>query len=260
MTADEPAAPSTPGRSCCEKFAERISDLHDGRWPAGSGDCTKVEEHLATCPRCAELLDDYRLLTRAAEALRATQIPQDCAEVMRRRVRARIRGQVFRRRLKWTGAGLALAAAASVAVTVAMLPDRDVDADDRAPGHPAVAADDGTDDETGSETPDRIDILRNPAVVALLKELREEALRADRSDDDPPGDRMTIQEEIDLRPGDRMTIQEEIDLRREWGVFRVPGIGFPLTGDDMGGFRLPLKSRGGPLVRPGVVPVGGDGR
>ncbi len=244
MTADESAAPSTPGRSCCEKFAESISDLHDGRWPAGSGDCVKVEEHLATCPRCAELLEDYRLLTRAAEALRATEVSADCAEAMRLRVRARIRGQVFRRRLKWTGAGLALAAAASVAVTVAMLPDADAP-----PERPAVASKGGVNgnanDEPGDEAPDGINILRNPAVAALLEQLEREALQRGGAGH---------------APGTRMTIQEEMDLRRDWGVSRVPGIAFPMPEDDLDGFRLPLRPRAGPLIRPGVVPVGGDGR
>ncbi|MHC5054063.1 MAG: anti-sigma factor family protein [Planctomycetota bacterium] len=247
MTHEEPPAPPDPGRPCCEKFAERISDLHDGRWPAGSGDCAKVEEHLATCPRCAEFLDDYRLLSKAAEALRAAEVSPDCAEVMRRRVRARIRGQIFRRRLKWTGAGVAVAAAASVAVAVAMLPDSDVPGPE---GPVAVAGEDRPGDEpkddTKDEEPGQIDLLKNPAVAALLEELEEEAdLGSDAGDD---------------RPGTRMPIQEEIDLRRDWDVRPVHGIEFLMPGGDLDGFRLDLRPRGRPLVRPGVVPVGGDGR
>jgi hypothetical protein len=239
MTLDAPSAPSSPGKPCCEKFARRISDHHDGRWPAGSGDCEKVEEHLATCPRCAELLDDYRLLSKAAEALRATDVSKDCAEVMRRRVRARIRAQVFRRRLGWTGAGVAVAAAASVAIAIAMLPDADPTAPSR---KDAVAVKGQAEDKA----PEEIDILRNPAVAALLKELREEALR--------------VGDSADPLTEEQMSIQEEIDLRREWGVYRMPGIDFPVAGYDLDGFRLPLGPRGGPLARPGVMPVGGDGR
>ena len=93
MTLEEPPAPSSPDRPCCEEFAERISDLHDGRWPEGSDECTTIEEHLATCPRCAEILDDYRFISRAARALRETEIPDACAEAMHRSVRARIRGR-----------------------------------------------------------------------------------------------------------------------------------------------------------------------
>ncbi|MHC4250702.1 MAG: anti-sigma factor family protein [Planctomycetota bacterium] len=243
MTHEEPPAPPDPGRPCCEEFARRISDLHDGRWPAGSGDCTKVEEHLATCPRCAELLDDYRLLSKAAEALRSPEVSPDCAEIMRRRVRARIGGQVFRRRLAWTGAGVAVAAAASVAVAVAMLPDSDVPGPT---GPTDVAVEDPARDEATDDAPGHVDLLKNPAVAALLDELEEEAdLGSDAGDD---------------RPGTRMPIQEEIDLRRDWDVRPVHGIEFLMPGGDLDGFRLDLRPRGRPLVRPGVVPVGGDGR
>ena len=243
MTLDEPPAASGPSRPCCEEFAQKISDHHDGRWPAGSGECTEVEAHLAVCPRCAELLDDYRLISKAAAALRAVEVSPDCGEVMRRRVRGSIRARAFRRRLKWTGAGLAVAAAASVAVAVAMLPD----AGPAGPGPvPAVASEDDPQENIDRGAQERIDLLRDPAVAALLRELREEALRASL----PP----------DARPDVRMTIQEEIDLRREWGVRRASGIGLPITGDDLEYLRLRLPPRGRALERPGFVPVGGDGR
>lgn len=245
MTAEEPAVPSSSGQPCCEEFAQRISDMHDGRWPAGSGECVTVEEHLATCPRCAELLEDYGLISRAAQALRAAEVSEDCAEIMRRRVRATIRGRVFRRRLAWTGAGLAVAAAASVAVAVVMLPDAS-----RTDGPPDLAA-----AEEAGGTPVRVDLLGDPAVAALLRELEAEALR-DR----------------DARPGGALTIQEEIDLRRNWGIrwvrdlqgqpwvdSRVPDVEFPMAGNDWDAFpfwHLPGRR---PSDGPDVVPVG-DGR
>jgi len=244
MTQGEPPAAPGPIRSCCEEFARKISDHHDGRWPAGSGDCAEVEAHLAVCPRCAELLDDYRLISKAAAALRAVEVSADCAEVMRRRVRDTIRARVFRRRLKWTGAGLAVAAAASVAVAVAMLPETD-------PAGPipmpAVASEDDSRDEIDGGARERIDLLRDPAVAELLRELREEALRAMDPPDVPPDARI-------------MTIQEEIDLRREWGVRSVDGIEFRVPEGAFDGLRLPWRSRTGPLVNPGFVPVGVDGR
>jgi len=243
MTEEEPPAASGPSKPCCEEFARKISDHHDGRWPAGSGDCTEVEAHLAECPRCAELLDDFRLISKAAAALRAIEVPADCAEVMRRRVRDTIRARIFRRRLKWTGAGLAVAAAASVAVAVAMLPEKGP----AGPGPaPAVASEDDPRNEIDVGAQERIDLLRDPAIAELLRELREEALR------------LSVPE--DIRPDDRMTIEEEIDLRREWGVRRASGIDLPGEVGDLEYLHLRFLPRERVIERPGFVPVGGDGR
>jgi hypothetical protein len=140
---------------------------------------------------------------------------------------------------------VAVAAAASVAVAVAMLPDADAPgADDPVP---MVAAGDGGSQV--NDDPDQLDLLKNPAVAALLRELEAEALRG-----------RIAGEDADDRPGRRMPIQEEIDLRRDWDVVPVHDVEFLMPGGDLDGFRLDLRPRGRPLVRPGVVPVGGDGR
>ena len=234
MSLEEPPAPSSPDRPCCEGFNDKISDLHDGRWPEGSAECAAVEEHLATCPRCAELLDDYRLISRAAEALRAVEAPKACAEAMRRNVRARIRGRIFRRRLVWTGAGVAAAAAASVAVALVFVPAGE-------PPEATVAVGDSVD--SAAETmPEPVDILRNPAVAALLRELEAEALRG-----------------ADGRGTDRLTVDEELDLAREWGVFSAGDA--DRRGEDFRwtGFRdwyMPFRR---PAGTTGVLPVMDDG-
>jgi hypothetical protein len=119
MTGQELSAPDEKAR--CEEFAERISHYHDERWPKGSAECSEVEAHLAECPRCAELLDDYRAISGAARLVRSTDAPPVDAERMTRRVRTRLRGRVFRRRLKWAGAGVGFAAAAAAAVVALMI-------------------------------------------------------------------------------------------------------------------------------------------
>ena len=244
MTLETPPPPSTPSQSCCKEFAQRISDFHDGRWPPESSDCTAVEEHLATCPRCAELLDDYRLISEAAKGLRAAQVPEDCAETMRRRVRARIRGQVFRRRLAWTGAGVAAAAAASVALAFAIAPV--------AQPPPQATAGGGAKDEA----PEPVDLLKNPAVAALLRALEAEALLDEEGA--PSDGRLTTQEEIDLRRDWGVHWARDLDGQR-WGVSRVPGAEFPMTGDDLDMFRPWDPPRRRPPGGPDVVPVGNDG-
>ena len=125
MTA-EARASSAPGEcGCCEELARRISDYHDGRWRAGEG--AEVEEHLAVCPRCAELLEDYRALSGAARLAPECECTPARLERISRGVRARIRRQVFRRRLGWTGlsVGVAAAAAVIIAVMLAPVPARD---------------------------------------------------------------------------------------------------------------------------------------
>ncbi len=119
MTVEKLSAPGERAR--CEELAERISHYHDGRWPKGSAECSEVEAHLAECPRCAELLDDYRAITSAARLVRSTDAPPADAEKMSRRVRARLRSRVFMRRLKWAGAGVGFAAAAAAAVVALMV-------------------------------------------------------------------------------------------------------------------------------------------
>ena len=113
--------PPPDERARCEELAERISHYHDDRWPKGSAECTEVEAHLAECPRCAELLDDYRAITSAARLVRSTDAPPADAERMSRRVRTRLRSRVFKRRLKWAGAGVGFAAAAAAAVVALMV-------------------------------------------------------------------------------------------------------------------------------------------
>lgn len=113
--------PPLDERARCEELAERISHYHDGRWPKGSAECSEVEAHLAECPRCAELLDDYRAISGAARLVRSTDAPPADAERMSRRVRARLRSRVFRRRLRWAGAGVGFAAAAAAAVVALMI-------------------------------------------------------------------------------------------------------------------------------------------
>jgi len=119
MTVEKLSAPGERAR--CEELAERISHYHDDRWPKGSVECSEVEAHLAECPRCAELLDDYRAITSAARLVRSTDAPPADAERMSRRVRTRLRSRVFMRRLKWAGAGVAFAAAAAAAVVALMV-------------------------------------------------------------------------------------------------------------------------------------------
>ncbi len=135
MTDEELREPERPVRSAafrptgpeekarCEDFAERISHFHDGRWPEGASECLEVEEHLAQCPRCAEILEDYRAITAGSEIIRSAEISGVDGERTSRRVRARLRRRVFRRRLRWAGAGVGLAAAAAaVVLSVALAP------------------------------------------------------------------------------------------------------------------------------------------
>ncbi len=132
MTDEEPREPERPVRCAvfrptgpeekarCEDFAERISHLHDGRWPVGSAECREVEEHLAVCPRCAEILEDYRAITTGSELIRSAETAGVDGERTSRRVRARLRRRVFRRRLAWAGAGAGFAAAAAVVIAVVL--------------------------------------------------------------------------------------------------------------------------------------------
>ncbi len=120
MSEEPGAVTEHAGPDCCD-FARRISDLHDGRWPVEACDCAEVEAHLAECPRCAELRDDYRAISRAAEVIRDTPVAEaDCGRISGR-VRARLRRRVFVRRLWWTGAGVGFAAAAAAVLFAVIL-------------------------------------------------------------------------------------------------------------------------------------------
>jgi hypothetical protein len=101
-------------------MAEKLSHFHDGRWAADSAEATEVEEHLAVCPHCAEVLEDYRIISEVAKCLRDADATCRDGAHFRRCVRRALNRRALRRRLGWAGAGLAAAAAAMIAVVLAL--------------------------------------------------------------------------------------------------------------------------------------------
>ena len=58
----------------CEKVTELLSDYIDRRPGLDRG---AVESHLARCPRCAEVLEDLKTISRAVGMLSAPEVPED---------------------------------------------------------------------------------------------------------------------------------------------------------------------------------------
>jgi hypothetical protein len=110
------------GQACADML-DRLSDFHDGRYAPDSSEATEIEQHLATCPRCAELLNDYRLISEVAKCLRDEECV--CAKdedqfacCVREAIRKQGRGKVA----FWTGWGVAAAAAAAIIAAFIMSP------------------------------------------------------------------------------------------------------------------------------------------
>ena len=119
----------------CTDFLKRLSDFHDGRYSPDSPEATEVEQHLATCPRCAELLSDYRLISEVAKCLRDEECA--CAKdedqfacCVREAIAKRGRGKVA----FWTGWGVAAAAAAAIVAAFVLAPEVELPADARRAG------------------------------------------------------------------------------------------------------------------------------
>jgi anti-sigma factor RsiW len=109
-------------QKCCAEGSTILSDYHDGRFADGSEQAGKVESHLATCPKCAEMLEDYRTISAAAQLLR--DCGSDCLDLVRLRasVERGVRRATFVSRLAWAGAGLSAAAAVAATVIALLLP------------------------------------------------------------------------------------------------------------------------------------------
>jgi hypothetical protein len=116
----------------CSELVDKISDYHDGRFECGSDDAECIEQHLATCARCAELLEDYRALSAAAKFVDKSDLPCNVSAI-RDAVAKSLHKIVFVRRLAWTGAGISAAAAVAATVVLFVMPPRS-----RSPAVPLV--------------------------------------------------------------------------------------------------------------------------
>jgi len=110
------------GQGCCPDKAECISDHCDGRYEPGSAKADEVEQHLATCTRCAEALEDYKAISAAAKLLKAA----DCSDLdvgrLKDAVKCGLRRVVLMRRLAWGGAIVSATAAVAAAVIAMVTP------------------------------------------------------------------------------------------------------------------------------------------
>ena len=73
IAAPDMSAAEQLGAKSCAELVDMLSDYHDGRFECGEGDAECIEQHLATCAKCAELLDDYKALSAAAKLLKNSE-------------------------------------------------------------------------------------------------------------------------------------------------------------------------------------------
>jgi len=69
----------------CHVVLERLSAYLDGDLPAA--DCRKVEAHAATCPRCTEVLEDFRKATGLCRHAGERPLPAGVRKIAREHVR-----------------------------------------------------------------------------------------------------------------------------------------------------------------------------
>lgn len=71
----------------CEKIAELMSDYVDGCLP--ECDCSKLEEHLRSCPQCRQQLESMRFLVDSLGCLSGCKAPVNCWPEVRQRILSR---------------------------------------------------------------------------------------------------------------------------------------------------------------------------
>ena len=97
---------------------EMISAYLDGA--AGPEEHARVEEHLRTCPRCREMVEDFRALAATAAREEPPPVPADLAARIRRQVEDARGRTIPSRRPAWRSP-LALAAASLAVATLVWL-------------------------------------------------------------------------------------------------------------------------------------------
>jgi len=210
------------GKRSCAEVSDKLSDFHDGRFPPGSAEAEDIESHLAVCPSCAEMLDDFRALSAAARLLRQTASCERDVECVRAAVERSLRKLGFVRRLAWTGFGLSAAAAAAALVAALVLEPRGA-AKVRGPSVEESAFISPQGLEAGA--PEGLDMVEASVRAELERALLEARIFGE------------------ARPSEWMAIHEEARLRRpsEESLFRS---------------RLSQW----PGARHGVITVSSDGR
>jgi predicted anti-sigma-YlaC factor YlaD len=77
MSPTGPAAEHVP----CIDFVEMVTDYLDGALPPGVH--AAIDEHLALCPGCVTVLDQFRTVVRVTGALRAEHVDALAPDVRR---------------------------------------------------------------------------------------------------------------------------------------------------------------------------------
>jgi hypothetical protein len=156
------------GQGCCPDREDCISDHCDGRFEPGSEKADEIEQHLATCTRCAEALEDYKAISAAAKVLKCTDCSGLDVQQLKQTVNAGLRRVVFMRRLAWGGAAAAAVAAAAAAVVAVVLPPR-------RPAAPPIATEKAQPAEAVVAAPEKpaVDSGREALIQQIIAELKE---------------------------------------------------------------------------------------
>lgn len=113
-----------PPESACDRHADALAALVDDALDARER--APLDEHLAGCATCRDLLADLREIRSLAATLEPIEPPARVWHDVRRRVAAEERDETTRRsigwRLRWPLAGGALAGAAAAGVVLVMGP------------------------------------------------------------------------------------------------------------------------------------------